>query len=196
MPFDPVTFGALSAVGLHSEEKFRIFPSPLSVITTRYSAEVPYTPHQPPENDIGSTISGFELDIIDEVGEDLASTLSTTQHTPASSQASPLSDLEDEAALTSEVSHLLEAQATRIEQLLEENELQAEELRRLVKKEKKKQGKSKEKMAKYQTDVMRELLRAVTMVMTPLPEGSPARFVLMAVEAFFLRERVIVSRRQ
>ena len=87
--------------------------------------------------------------------------------------------------------------ATRIEQLVEENELLAEELRRIEKKRKekkdKKQRKSKEEQARYQTDVMRNLLRAATAVMTPMPEGSPGRFVLMAIEAFFLRERVTAS---
>lgn len=165
-------------------------------MTARYPAAIPYTPRQAPEHDTPSTISGFELDTVEEGDQDLASTSSVAQHTPVSSQTSLLIELQDAYALAPEARHHFEIMALRIEQLLEENELQAEELSRLVKKEKKKERKSKEEQAKYQTDVMRELLRAVTIVMTPLPEGSPARFVLMAVEAFFLRERVVVSGRQ
>ncbi|KAG9570302.1 hypothetical protein KCU71_g567, partial [Aureobasidium melanogenum] len=200
MASDTVPFGALSAVGLNSGEKFRMLPSPLSVMTARFSAVIPFTPRQTPEHGAASTVSGFELDTIDEDDQDLESISTVSQHTPASSQASFLGDLEDEHTLTPEVQHLLETMALRIEQLVEQNELQAEELRRYEKKSKKgkrkkqkKERKSEEEMAKYQTDVMRELLRAVTVVMTPMPEGSPARFVLMAVEAFFLRERVVDS---
>ncbi|KAH0360237.1 hypothetical protein KCU65_g9531, partial [Aureobasidium melanogenum] len=193
MASDTLPLGALSAIGLHSGEKFRIFPSPMSVMTARDSTAIPYAPHLAPEHDAASTISGFELDTVEEDDQDLASIPSITQHTPAPSQASLFGVLEDEYALTPELQDRFEAMTLRIEQLLEENELQAEEIRRLTKKEKKKQRKSKEEMAKYQTDVMRELLRAVTVVMTPLPEGSPARFVLMAVEILFLRERGVVS---
>ncbi|KAG9760802.1 hypothetical protein KCU73_g2702, partial [Aureobasidium melanogenum] len=200
MASDTVPFDALSAVGLHSGEKFRMLPSPMSVMTARFSAVIPFTPRQAPEHGAASTVSGFELDTIDEDDQDLESISTVSQHTPASSHAPFLSDLEDEHTLTPEVQHLLETMTLRIEQLVEQNELQAEELRRSEKKEKrkkqKKERKSKEEMAKYQTDVMRELLRAATVVMTPMPEGSPARFVLMAVEAFFLRERVVDSSKQ
>lgn len=99
-------------------------------MTTRYSAVVPYTPRQAPDHDIASTVSGFELETMDEDNQDSLSTASLPQHTPASSQAFLLGDLEDEHALTPE------AMATRIEQLLEESELQAEELRRCHKKRK------------------------------------------------------------
>ncbi|KAG9605778.1 hypothetical protein KCU77_g609, partial [Aureobasidium melanogenum] len=168
-------------------------------MTAHFSAVIPFTPYQTPEHGTASTVSGFELATIDD-DRDLESASTISGYTPASSQASFLSDLEDEHALVSELRHRLEAKVLRIEQLLEENELQAEELRRYQKKSKKekrkkqkKERKRKEEMAKYQTDVMRELLRAVTVVITPMPEGSPARFVLMAVEAFFLRERVVAS---
>ncbi|KAH0358125.1 hypothetical protein KCU83_g512, partial [Aureobasidium melanogenum] len=84
--------------------------------------------------------------------------------------------------------------ALRIEQLVKENELQAEELRRKENKQKrkkqKKERKGKEEMAKYQTDVMRELLRAVTVVMTPMPKGSPARFVFMAIATLVLLSKI------
>ena len=172
----------------------------MSIMTARFSAVIPFTPRQAPEHGTASTISGFELDTIDEDDQDLESISTVSQHTPASSHASFFSDLEDEHTLTPEVQHLLETMALRIEQLVEENELQAEELRRREKKEKRKkqkqERKSKEERARYQTDVMRELLRAVTVVMTPMPEGSPARLVLMAIEAFFLSERVVASSRQ
>lgn len=166
-------------------------------MTTRCAAAIPYTPHQTPEAGTASTISGFELDIIEEEGQDLVSIPTATLHTPASSQASFPDSLEDEIASSPEPQRHFEAMTTRIEQLVEENELLAEELRRIEKRRKekkdKKQRKSKEKQARYQTDVMRDLLRAVTVVMTPMPEGSPGRFVLMAIEAFFLRERVDVA---
>lgn len=170
----------------------------MSVITARYSAAIPYTPRQAPEPGAASTVSGFELETIDEEDQDLMSTSTMTRHSPESGQASSHSDLEDKLRSNSELQSYLNAMATRIEQLVEENELLAEELRSLEKKRKEKKSKklrkSKEKQARYQTDVMRELLRAMTTVMTPVPEGSPGRFVLMAAEAFFLRQRVSASR--
>lgn len=180
-------------------QKFRILPAPMSVVTARYSVATPYTPRQAPEFGVASTVSGFELETIDNDNEDqdLTSRSTMTRYTPASSQVSLRNDLEDAHASSIELQRCIDAMATRIEQLVEENELLAEELRRIEKKREenklKKQRKSKEEQAKYQTDVMRELLRAVTTVMTPMPEGSPGRFVLMAVEAFFLRERLNAS---
>ncbi|CAD0088348.1 unnamed protein product [Aureobasidium mustum] len=196
MSTSTVSFGALSAVGLHSGE-VQLLPSPMSVLTARCPAAIPYTPHQAPEAGTASTINGFELETIEEEDQDLALMPTATVHTPALSQASFPSDLEDEIVSSPELQRYFEAMATRIEQLVEENELLAEELRRIEKKRKekkdKKQRKSKEEEARHQTDVMRDLLRAVTAVMTPMPEGSPGRFVLMAIEAFFLRERMNVS---
>jgi hypothetical protein len=82
----------------------------------------------------------------------------------------------------------------RIEQLLEENELQAQELRDLYnKRRERKERKSKEKRAVLRTEVMREVLRFMTAVLVPLPEGSPAKFVVMAVETFFSMQRVSAS---
>lgn len=86
----------------------------------------------------------------------------------------------------------------RIEQLLEENELLAQELRdlhhqnaeRKVRKKQKKKGNSKQKTAKLKTDILREVLRLITAVLTPLPKGSLGRFVVMGFEALWLRERV------
>ncbi|KAG9606081.1 hypothetical protein KCU77_g1141, partial [Aureobasidium melanogenum] len=199
MASNTVPFGALSVVGLHSGERFRILPSPMSVITALFSAVIPFTPRQAPEHGTASTISGFELDTIDD-DQDFETASTVSGYTPESSQASFLGDLEDEQVSTLEFQHQFETMALRIEQFVKENELQAEELRRKENKQKrkkqKKERKGKEEMTKYQTDVMRELLRAVTVVMTPMPKGSPARFVFMAVEAFFLREGVFASSRQ
>jgi hypothetical protein len=78
----------------------------------------------------------------------------------------------------------------RIEQLLEENELQAQEYN---KRRERKERKSKEKRAVLRTEVMREVLRFMTAVLVPLPEGSPAKFVVMAVETFFSMQRVSAS---
>lgn len=136
---------------------------------------VPYAPLQSPTSVTGSTISGFELD-----EDSHASTPASGHHTPGASSV------------------ICAAMEARIEQLLEENDVLAQELRDLhyqnaERKERRKQNKQrkkKERQAKLETDIFREILRFATAVLMPLPEGSPGRFVIMAVEAFWLRDKV------
>jgi alpha-galactosidase/6-phospho-beta-glucosidase family protein len=83
---------------------------------------------------------------------------------------------------------------TRLKQLLEENELLAQEVRDMprVKKERrdrkkqKKERKNKEKKARLRAEIVREAMRLMTAILTPLPEGSLARVMVVAVEALFL----------
>lgn len=103
-----------------------MLPSPMSVMTAHYSAAILYTPHHASEPGTGSTVSGFELETIDEDDQDLMSKSTMTRRTPASSQASSHSDLEDKVRSNPELQRYLDAMATRIEQLAEENELLAE----------------------------------------------------------------------
>lgn len=147
----------------------------MSTMTSRMMTDVPFTPHQAPASMTGSTISGFELDDHSHVSA------STSGHyTPGAASV------------------ICAAMGVRIEQLLEENELLAQELRNLhrqnaERKERKKQRKkrnSKQKTAKLQTDTLREVLRLITAVLTPLPEGSLGRFMVMVFEALWLRDRV------
>ncbi|CAD0095308.1 unnamed protein product [Aureobasidium vineae] len=207
MSFTTMSFGALISVGLHSGEvqtsifhrdlvltlgqKFRMYSTPMSAMTARYSVTLPYTPHQAPELDEGSTVSGFELEAPGPHGQ---SPSSPTQNTPSSSGASQCSNFNDGQLSSTETQRYLKAMESRIEQLMAENEILAGGLRTTEKKRmQKKQRKRQEKKVKMQTDTFREPLRATTAVLTPMPKRSPARFVLMAVEAFFLRERVVVS---
>lgn len=95
-------------------------------MTARYPVAIPYTPHQTPEPHAAITISGFELDTIDEEDQDLVSTSTMARHTPASSQASSIGNPEHEYVSITELQRYLDAMAIRVEQLVEENELQAE----------------------------------------------------------------------
>lgn len=54
----------------------------------------------------------------------------------------------------------------------------------------KKERKNKGEKAKLRTEVWREILRLLTAVLTPLPDSSLGRLVIMALEALWLRERV------
>jgi len=148
----------------------------MSTMTTCIESGVPLVPHQAPASITESTISGFELD-----GDSQTSTPASGHHTPGASSV------------------ICAALGARIEQLLEDNALLTQQLRDLhhqnaKRKEKKKQKerKNKEKKAKLKTEVWREILRFFTAVLTPLPEGSPGRLVVMAIEALWLRERVPV----
>ncbi|KAH0290033.1 hypothetical protein M436DRAFT_61684 [Aureobasidium namibiae CBS 147.97] len=147
------------------------------LLKERKRKRVVHVPHQAPASITGSTITGFEMD-----EQSHLSTPASGHHTPGASSV---------------ICAALEA---RIEQLLEENTLLAQELRdlhhqnaeRKERKKQKKERKSKEKKAKLRTDVWREILRLITAVLTPLPDGSPGRLVVMAIEALWLRERVPV----
>lgn len=144
-------------------------------MTSRLTPVVPQTPLQAPASITGSTISGFELD-------DHVSDSASGQHTPGAASV------------------ICAAMEARIEQLLEDNEALTQELRDLhrqnaERKERTKQRKkrrSREKKVKLKTDILRKILRLVTAVLTPLPEGSLGRFVVMVVEAVWLREGVSV----
>jgi len=146
----------------------------MSTMTSRITSGVSCIPHQAPVSITGSTISGFELD-----GQSHPSTPASGHHTPGASSV------------------ICAALGARIEQSLEDNALLAQELRDLhnlnaERKERKKQEKERKrkgKQAKTRTDIWREILRFVTAVLKPLPEGSPGRLVVMAIEAFWLRER-------
>jgi hypothetical protein len=160
----------------------------MSTLTARMRTTAPFAPRQAPEADSPTTISGFELDV-----QSGASSPALGQHTPVSGEASIVNHLDEQAVLMPSQC-CCEALEARIEQLLEENELQAQELRDLHnKRRERKERKSKEKKAVLRTEIMRELLRFMTAVLVPLPEGSPARFVVMAVETFSLMQRVPAS---
>ena len=135
----------------------------------------PYTPTQVHASMTGSTISGFELD-----QQSYTSTPGSGHHTPGAASV------------------ICAAMEARIDQPLEENDLLAQELRNLHRKiaedkdrnKQKKERKSREKKAKLKTDIWRKVLRFVTAVLTPLPEGSLGRFVVMVVEALWLRQNI------
>lgn len=157
----------------------------MSIVTAGNAMTVPYPHRQTPESDSPTTISGFELNV-----QSGASSPALGQHTPASRVASIVNHLDKQAVLLPSQC-CCEALEARVEQLSEENELQAQELRDLHnERRERKERKSKEKKAMLRTEIMREVLRFMTAVLVPLPEGSPARFVVMAVETFFLMQRV------
>lgn len=147
----------------------------MSTLTARMMTAVPHTPLQAPASMTGSIISGFELD-----EKSYTSTPGSDQNTPGAASV------------------ICAATETRIDQLLEENDLLAQELRNLHRKiaedkdrnKQKKERKSREKKAKLKTDIWRKVLRFVTAVLTPLPEGSLGRFVVMVVEALWLRQNI------
>jgi len=149
----------------------------MSTMTSRITPGVPHDLRQAPASITGSTISGFELDELSH-----PSTPASGHHSPGASSV------------------ICAALGARIEQLLEDDALLAQELRdlhyqnaeRKERKKQKKERKSREKKAKVRTNVWREILRFITAILTPLPEGSPGRLMVMAIEAFWLRERVPV----
>jgi hypothetical protein len=152
----------------------------------------PYAPHQTPDSSVASTISGFELSKHSPTSNSVPG-----QYTPASDSASDVSQL-DNLPLQTPSQHCYAALETRIERLLEENELLAQERRDLhhqrnEKKKQKKERKNKERKARLHKHIMLEVLRVVTAALRPMPEGSPARFVYMVVEGFFLWERDVES---
>jgi hypothetical protein len=160
----------------------------MSTMTFRWVVTAPHAPHQTPKSSNASTISGFELS-----KHSPTSTRIPGQYTPASDTASVASH-PDDPPLQAPSQHCHAALETRIEQLLEENELLAQELRdlhyeRKEKKKQKKERKNKEKKARLHKHIVLEVLRVVTAVLRPMPEGSPARFVYMVVEGFFLWEK-------
>lgn len=83
---------------------------------------------------------------------------------------------------------------TRLKQLLEENEILAQEVRdmqrdkkeRMGRKKQKKERRSKEKKARLRAEIVREAMRLMTAILTPMPEGPLARIIVVAVEALFL----------
>jgi hypothetical protein len=157
-------------------------------MTSRWVVAAPHAPRQTPESSVASTISGFELS-----KHSPTSNSGPGQYTPGSDSSSIATHL-DEPTLQSPSQHCYAALETRIEQLLEENELLAQELRdlhsqRKERKKQKKERKNKEKKARLHKHIVLEVLRVVTAALRPMPEGSPARFVYMVVEGFFLWER-------
>jgi hypothetical protein len=156
----------------------------MRIMTSRWMMATPHAPRQTPESSRASTISGFE--------HSPTSNCAPGQHTPDSDSSSIASHLANQLQTPSQ--HCYAALETRIEQLLEENELLAQELRdlhhqRKEKKKQKKERKNKEKKARLHKHIMLEILRVVTAALRPMPEGSPARLVYMVVEGFFLWER-------
>jgi hypothetical protein len=196
-----VPFGTLSTVELHMGEvqthtlrrdlllttyqRYKIHPTPMSIITSRWMTAASHAPRQTSESSNASTISGFELS-----KHSPTSTRILGQYTLTSDTASGTSHLGNQP-LRALSQHCYAALETRIEQLLEGNELLAQELRDLhrEKKEKKKQRKNKEKKVRLHKHIVLGVLRVVTAALRPMPEGSPARFVYMVVEGFFLWER-------
>jgi hypothetical protein len=91
----------------------------MSTMTSRWVVTAPHAPRQTPESSNASTISGFELS-----KHSPASTRIPGQYTPASDTASVASH-PDDPPLQAPFQHCHAALETRIEQLLEENELLA-----------------------------------------------------------------------
>jgi hypothetical protein len=110
----------------------------MSIMTAGSAMTVPHSPRQTPEADSPTTISGFELD-----EQSRASTSASGQHTPVTGAVSMV-NYSNCQVLPMPSQRCCEALEARIEQLLEENELQAQELRDLHNKRREKGEKEQE----------------------------------------------------
>jgi hypothetical protein len=160
-------------------------------VTSHWTLAAPYAPRQAPDSDKASTISGFELSPTSSIDEHYRLSPSVSgQNTPVSDTAPIVSQPDDQVLSTPSYAALV----TRVKQLLQENELLAQEIRdmqrvkkeRMNRKKQKKERRDKEKKARLRAEIVREAMRLMTAILTPMPEGSLARIIVVAVEALFL----------